>query len=386
MAHALTAASPADGARLLASLEAILLDCDGVVWRGSECVPHVKAAVEHLEKLGKRVFYVSNNSTKSRSEYTAKLSKICGIHATEEQIVTSAVAAADYCKVVGVSKKAYVVGSAGLIQELQSVGITVVGPEDAGRSFAFGAITPADLDPDVEAVVVGFDGSANYYKLAMAASYLRYKPHVRFPDAHFTRSSTFIGFPLDPASAGVQLRCLYCSHFAFLRSPCCCLQVKFVATNRDLTFPDTHMLVPGSGMLVAAIEATCGRSPDVVAGKPSLAMLDILSAAHGLRREATAMVGDRLDTDILFGNEGKLAASVLVLTGVAKEADVAALPPADKHMPTHVLPSLGDLARLIPLWMPDLAPAAAAAEASFEGLASMPAPAGGAGGAAATTH
>lgn len=139
------------------------------------------------------------------------------------------------------------------------------------------------------------------------------------------------------------------------------LQVKFVATNRDLTFPDTHMLVPGSGMLVAAIEATCGRSPDVVAGKPSLAMLDILAAAHGLKRDATAMVGDRLDTDILFGNEGKLAASVLVLTGVAKEADVAALPPGDKHTPTHIIPSLGDLAHLIPLWMSELASAPAAA-------------------------
>ncbi len=133
-----------------------------------------------------------------------------------------------------------------------------------------------------------------------------------------------------------------------------------MATNRDLTFPDTHMLVPGSGMLVAALEATCGRSPDVVAGKPSLAMLDILGAAHGgLARGATAMVGDRLDTDILFGNDGGLGATVLVLTGVAKAGDVDALPPGDKHAPTHVLPSLGDLAALLPQWLPELAAAAA---------------------------
>lgn len=178
MAQSLAKFSKVEGAKWLSSLEAVLLDCDGVVWRGSESVANVKGAVELLEKAGKRVFYVSNNSTKSREEYTSKLSKICGIRATEEQIVTSAVAAADYCKVAGVTKKAYVVGSAGLIHELRSVGITVVGPEDAGKGFAFGAITPADLDPDVEAVVVGFDGSANYYKLAMAASYLRYKPHV----------------------------------------------------------------------------------------------------------------------------------------------------------------------------------------------------------------
>lgn len=159
-----------------------------------------------------------------------------------------------------------------------------------------------------------------------------------------------------------------------------------MATNRDLTFPDTHMLVPGSGMLVAAIEATCGRSPDVVAGKPSLAMLDILFAAHGLKREATAMVGDRLDTDILFGNEGKLASSVLVLTGVAKEADVAALPPGDKHTPTHIIPSLGDLAHLIPLWMPELVLASASAASPADAGAAAVGGAAASGGAGIGSH
>ena len=175
--------------------------------------------------------------------------------------------------------------------------------------------------------VAGFDGAVSYYKLAIACSYLRYRPSVRF-----------------------------------------------VATNRDLTFPDTHQVhkerkvitkacfggsivftttylsqvVPGGGVIIAAIEAGSGRSPDIVAGKPSIGLLDIIEAeGPGLNRGRTCMIGDRLDTDILFGNKGGLASTLLVLTGVSSLLDVEALPLGDSHRPTHVIASLGDLARLL---------------------------------------
>jgi len=292
------------GRAWLDALDVFLLDCDGVVWRGHETVPGAKEAVERLQGLGKRVFYVSNNSTKSRHEYVSKLKSVCGIDATAEQIVTSAVAAAEYCKANGVTKKAYVIGQSGLLEELKAAGIAVAGPEDAGKAFAFGSMAPTDLDPDVQAVVVGFDGSASYTKIAKAASYLRYRPEVRF-----------------------------------------------VATNRDLTFPDTHMVVPGGGILVGAVEAGSGRSPEVVAGKPSLSMLEILATSHGIDRSRTVMVGDRLDTDILFGAEGGLHSTLLVYTGVTHATDVEALPEGDKRRPTHIVPSLGDLTALLDSWM-----------------------------------
>ncbi len=58
-------------------------------------------------------------------------------------------------------------------------------------------------------------------------------------------------------------------------------------------------------------------------------------------------IGDRLDTDILFGNAGGLGSTLLVLTGVTHASDVAALPEGDPSKPTHVLESLGDLPRLL---------------------------------------
>jgi len=56
------------------------------------------------------------------------------------------------------------------------------------------------------------------------------------------------------------------------------------------------------------------------------------------------MVGDRLDTDILFGNNGGFVSSLLVLTGVTSRDDLKVLPERDGRMPTHIVSSLGDLA------------------------------------------
>lgn len=297
----LAAASGAQLRQWFAGISTFLLDCDGVLWRATEPVPGVDATLKTLRAAGKRVFFVTNNSTKSRAEYVRKLKATSGIDAREEEVLSSAYAAALYCRAHGVTKKVYCVGQAGLVAELEAVGLQVLGPADFDKPFAFGACNPAELDPDVQAVVAGFDGRASYYKLAQAVSYLRYVPGC-----------------------------------------------KFVATNRDATYPDTHQLVPGGGIIVGALAIGAGREPDVVAGKPSLGLLDIIAGLEGgLDAAATCMVGDRLDTDIAFGNAGRLAASLLVLTGVTERAAAEALPPGDALRPTHVLDSLGSLAGLL---------------------------------------
>ncbi|RYE83408.1 MAG: hypothetical protein EOO65_04015, partial [Methanosarcinales archaeon] len=127
----------------------------------------------------------------------------------------------------------------------------VHGPEDNDAKFGFGGLDRSILEHDIAAVVVGFDGAATYYKIAKACTYLRYKP-----------------------------------------------ECAFIATNRDLTFPDEHLMLPGGGTMVAAVEAGSGRSPDVVAGKPSANLLEIVEAATGVPRDRIGMIGDRLDTDI----------------------------------------------------------------------------------------
>jgi phosphoglycolate/pyridoxal phosphate phosphatase family enzyme len=280
----------------LSQIDVFLFDCDGVLWRGGVGVPGVGEVILRLESLGKRCFFVTNNSTKTRAEYTRVLSDVAGIRATHDAVLSSAFAAGVYLRDAGIRKKVYMIGSAGLAAELRDVaGVECIGDADSDANFSFGTVSPSTLDDDVEAVVIGFDAKFCYAKLERAATYLRYK------------------------------------------------RVPFIATNRDASYPDAHQLVPGGGALVAALEAGSGRAPDVVAGKPSPHLISLVRSATGLDPARTCMVGDRLDTDILFGNTGGFASTLLVLTGVTTAAQVSALPAGDALMPTHVLDSLGDM-------------------------------------------
>lgn len=292
--------SPAQLRAWLAPLSTFLCDCDGVLWRAESGVPGVAHTVAALRARGKRVLFVTNNSTKSRRDYVAKLRSAAGIECAAEDIISSAFAAAEYCRRAGIAKKAYVLGGSGLLDELRLAvpGLEVLGPDDFAKEFAFGRMKPQEhLDPEVQAVVIGFDARFSYYKLVTASMYLRYVPGCRF-----------------------------------------------VATNRDASYPDAHCLVPGGGSLVAALEMGAGRAPDVVAGKPSLQMLDLIDGG-ALDRASTCMVGDRLDTDIVFGNAGGLRATLLVRTGISSLEEAEAAEGALR--PKCVLASFGDLGALI---------------------------------------
>ncbi|ALE05402.1 haloacid dehalogenase [Arthrobacter sp. ERGS1:01] len=86
----------------------------------------------------------------------------------------------------------------------------------------------------------------------------------------------------------------------------------WIATNTDMTIPRDRGIAPGNGTLVAAVRAAVGHDP-LVAGKPEAPLFH--TAAKRLGATAPLVVGDRLDTDILGGNNAGMA-TALVLTGV----------------------------------------------------------------------
>jgi glycerol 3-phosphatase-2 len=95
----------------------------------------------------------------------------------------------------------------------------------------------------------------------------------------------------------------------------------WVATNTDMSIPQARGIAPGNGTLVAAVAAATGQSP-LVAGKPEAPLFH--TAAKRLAADRPLVVGDRLDTDILGGNNAGYA-TVAVLTGVdTKESILAA--------------------------------------------------------------
>lgn len=77
-------------------------------------------------------------------------------------------------------------------------------------------------------------------------------------------------------------------------------------------------------------------------GKPNPLLLRQLMDLNGLDASSTLMVGDRLDTDIRFGN-GAGVSSALVLTGVSEEGDVVGLPAGGESTPNYLMERLGVL-------------------------------------------
>ncbi len=114
--------------------------------------------------------------------------------------------------------------------------------------------------------------------------------------------------------------------------------LPWIATNTDRTLPTDRGTAPGNGSFVALLSGVVRREPDVVAGKPGVALLRQTAERFGAR--APLVVGDRLDTDI----EGAVAAgmdSLLVLTGVSTATDLLEAGP--KARPTYVAGGLSGL-------------------------------------------
>ncbi len=95
---------------------------------------------------------------------------------------------------------------------------------------------------------------------------------------------------------------------------------KFIGSNPDKTFPAEEGIVPGNGAILAALEAATGVAPFVV-GKPEPAIFDLALARMEVGKEGAAVIGDRLETDILGGRRAGLI-TILVLSGVTSRQEL----------------------------------------------------------------
>ena len=288
-----------------------LFDCDGVIWSGGVTLPGVVSVLHKLRTRGKRVLFVTNNASKSRRVLLENFAKF-GIDATLSEVYSSAYATALYLRDVlrmPTDRKVFVLGMQGLEEEVRSVGFETLGGTSAdpvaiqGTDFA-PLLAPGELDHSVGAVVCGIDTSLTYVKLARAFRYLSR------PDA------------MGEVRAGET------------GGGC-----HFVCTNGDATFPSKDLTWPGAGAVWAGLREATRREP-VLVGKPNQPMIDTIFASGELDRSRTIMVGDRLNTDIAFGQRGGVD-TLLVLTGVSSVDDVHA--DDAPAVPTYIMNGLGDL-------------------------------------------
>lgn len=116
---------------------------------------------------------------------------------------------------------------------------------------------------------------------------------------------------------------------------------RFIATNPDATGPSKEGPLPATGAIAALITKATNREPYIV-GKPNPMMFRSAMNQIEAHSETTAMIGDRMDTDIIAGMEAGLH-TVLVMTGITRPGDVDAFP----FRPDQILDSVADLIPLV---------------------------------------
>jgi HAD superfamily hydrolase (TIGR01450 family) len=271
--------APADQQTMtdLAKIRHVVLDMDGTIYLGDTLFPAARPFLSLLARLGIGRTFITNNCSRSRREY-AELLHSMRVDVEADAISTSAQATAHYLESsLPRVKRLFVLGTAGLQDDLQLAGFEIVSDR-------------------ADAVVVGYDPELTYDRLARTA--------------HWISQS-----------------------------------VPYIATHPDRVCPtDRPIVLPDCGAICALFESATGRRPDAVPGKPSAAMLQAIIERHGLRPSETAMVGDRLYTDMRMArNSGVLA--ILTLTGETKLAHLDSCPASDR--PDLVVADLDELGRLL---------------------------------------
>ena len=112
---------------------------------------------------------------------------------------------------------------------------------------------------------------------------------------------------------------------------------RFIATNPDPTGPSEDGPLPATGSVAALITKATGKNPYIV-GKPNPMMFRSAMRKIDAHSETTAMIGDRMDTDVVAGIEAGLH-TILVRTGISDDGEIAKYP----FRPTEILDSVADL-------------------------------------------
>lgn len=240
-------------------IRSLILDMDGVLWRGDTPIGDLPAIFEQLQARGLRFVFATNNGSRTPEQYVERLAAF-GIAAEPWQIITSSLALADVlakrfapCQ----GRRVFAIGETGLFTALQEKGFRIVSLEEAEQA---------------EIVVMGIDRQINFQKMVEATLLVR-------------------------------------------------RGVPFYATNPDKTFPTPRGEIPGAGAWISVVVTASGVEP-IYAGKPAPYLLELARQRLGTPKAATLVVGDRLETDIAAAQAAGLPCA-LVLSGVSTREQAA---------------------------------------------------------------
>ncbi|XP_013113353.1 glycerol-3-phosphate phosphatase [Stomoxys calcitrans] len=287
-------------ANWLESYNVILTDCDGVLWYDDEVIAGVPETINALQAKGKKIYFVTNNGTKTRAELCEKARRM-NFNIEETQIIAPTFSIAEYLKLNLKRKdKVYAIGSSALGKELAALEIPFfgLGPDPVKPIWVdvLQAIDRQTKSDTIGAVVVAFDEHISYNKLMKASNFL-----------------------------GQNEKCL------------------FLATNADAVSKFPMYCIPGTGAILKAIETCVGREA-LIMGKPNPLVCEHLVQSGKIKPERALMIGDCYKTDVSFGKNCGFS-TLLVGTGRYKWNDVEELVKqgSKEFIPNFYISSLSDL-------------------------------------------
>jgi HAD superfamily hydrolase (TIGR01450 family) len=237
----------------LAAVRAWALDMDGTTYLGERVLPGVPRFLDTLAARGAPYVFLTNNSSKSRREYEAKLARL-GLRVPDGAVMTSGEATIRHLLRERPGQRVFLVATESFRAEVEEAGIPLVAADEA------------------DVAVLAFDTGLTFRRLADLCDVVRR------------------GRP-------------------------------FVATHPDVNCPVDGGYLPDVGALLKCVEASTGRVPDLVVGKPGDRMVAALCERLGQPADRVAYVGDRLYTDVAMARRAGMLA-VLVLTGETALADL----------------------------------------------------------------
>ena len=259
--------------KALAKKKVFLLDMDGTIYLEDTPIGDMIRTLQIMREKGKRIVYLTNNSSKSERAYVEKLKRI-GFYDERDLVYTSAMATVEYIKAHFDGKRVYLVANDSVKEEFAAAGILLT-----------------EQNPEV--VVLAYDTGIDFQKFSA----------------------------LNEAIV----------NGAF-----------YIATHPDAVCPAKGVFPPDVGSFIALLQCSSGKEPDLICGKPGTVMGECIKKRLGVSETEVVMVGDRLHTDIRFGNRNGFS-SLLVLSGETTREMLASSP----DQPTFVLPSLNDIVPLL---------------------------------------
>lgn len=257
----------------LKNIQHLVIDMDGVLYRGNTPMPRLGEFISFLRKGSIKFVLATNNSTRTPQERVARLARM-GVEVSPDEILNSGQATARFlAQEYPKGTRVHVFGMEALRQAMTDEGFIV-------------------CDEDVELVVASMDRNVTYQKLETATLLIR---------------------------GGA----------------------RFIATNLDPTYPSEKGLLPGTGSMIQALQTASEVTPTSI-GKPEPTMFQLAMAYMKASPDTTAVIGDRLDTDILGGKRAGIM-TICVLSGSSNRDEAEAF---------GVDLICEDIAELLDLWKP----------------------------------